>query len=98
MDHFCLIRRCDGLRYDFHKAGARGGYPLFRRADADFWIGYDQTWGWCARLPDSDRLAGLSWGQHPQAQPTHGPPAGAWVSRKGDRSYVYDLIHEENHD
>ncbi|MFC8385989.1 hypothetical protein [Nocardia sp. NPDC057272] len=55
---------------------------------------------WCRRLP------GFGWvvcnaadevSSRPFNEPGQGeiPPEGVWVSRKGERSYVYDLVRTD---
>ncbi|OBF62286.1 hypothetical protein A5753_15450 [Mycobacterium sp. 852002-51971_SCH5477799-a] len=85
----CLRRRADDTVYRFVPAGPAYGYPAYRRSD-DIAL-------WCRRLPD------FGWAicteadyvlARPFSDPGWGelPPEGMWVSAKGDRAYVYDLI------
>ncbi|MEH3142375.1 MAG: hypothetical protein PGN37_19800 [Mycobacterium kyogaense] len=84
-----FVRRVDGVTYDFVRDGQACGYPSFRRAGTDLW---------CRRLPDfgwavCDEAASVSSRPFGDAGRGDLPPEGVWVSYKGDRSYVYDLIH-----
>jgi hypothetical protein len=83
-----FVRRVDGLTYEFVHDGEAHGFPSFKRVDLDIW---------CRRLPDfgwvvCNRAGAVS--SRPFDNPGHGdlPPEGVWVSFKGDRSYVYDLV------
>ncbi|MEL6465026.1 MAG: hypothetical protein AAFQ58_08660 [Pseudomonadota bacterium] len=86
---FDLHRRQDGLVYRFER-DARG---VYRRQDRpDLTVVWDDKMGWVARAPDTGLLAGRVWDMPMQAQ-GDSPPEGRWVSCKGARSYVYDLLH-----
>lgn len=51
---------------------------------------------WAGWLGDeeSQTVMGRPWNVLPEDQPADCPPQGDWVSRKGAKSYVYDLVHE----
>ncbi len=86
---FELHRRSDGLVYRFRK----DGLGVYRRADRPgVTIQWDPRFGWAAFDPDTVELAGVAWGV-PAAAQGSGPPEGAWVSYRGGRSHVYDLVH-----
>lgn len=88
---FELRRRLDGLIYRF-ELDVGGG--VYRRADRpDLTIVRDDEFGWVARDPDTQCLAGRVWDIPVAAQEGECPPEGRWVSSKGARSYVYDLTH-----
>ena len=88
MQEFELRRRSDGLVYHF----ARDGVGVYRRTDRpEMTIQWDPQFGWVARDPETAELAGQPWGV-PPAQQVRMPPEGAWVSCKGETSYVYDLV------
>ncbi|WP_084530869.1 hypothetical protein [Nocardia miyunensis] len=79
-----FVRRVDGLTYEFVREGSAHGFPSYRRVDLDTW---------CRRLP------GFGWVLCTESGEVSSRPfddagrgSGAWVSRKGDRSYVYDLV------
>lgn len=83
-----FVRRTDAMTHGFDRDGDANGFPSYRRADLDLW---------CRRLPEFGWVVCSESGQvfsRPFDDPGRGglPPEGAWVSRKGDRSYVYDLI------
>ncbi|PXX70954.1 hypothetical protein DFR70_101375 [Nocardia tenerifensis] len=86
-----FVRCVDGLTYEFVREGDAHGFPAYKRVDRDIW---------CRRLPDFGWVVCLESGQvsaRPFDDAGQGavPPEGVWVSRKGDRSYVYELTHGE---
>ncbi|QIS16115.1 hypothetical protein [Nocardia arthritidis] len=82
-----FVRRTDGLTYEFVDDGTAHGYPSYKRIDLDLWCERLPEFGWVLRTADGVIAA------RPFDDAGHGalPPGGAWVSRKGDRSYVYDV-------
>ncbi|MDR3663047.1 MAG: hypothetical protein P4L86_22115 [Mycobacterium sp.] len=84
-----FVRRVDGLAYEFTRDGEAHGFPSYKRVDLDIW---------CRRLPDfgwvvCDAADDVSSRPFDEAGQGEFPPEGVWVSRKDDRSYVYDLVH-----
>lgn len=88
MDSFELQRSSDGLVYHFDRAGKD---HFLRRDDPRMAIQWEGPWGWLARLPETGIVAGRPWEILPQHQSSLAPPEGIWISRKGDKSYVYQL-------
>lgn len=83
-----FVRRVDGLTYEFSHDGHVHGAASYRRVDLAIW---------CRRLPDFGWVVCNEAGavsSRPFGDAGHGrlPPEGMWVSAKGDRSYVYDLV------
>ena len=95
MDAFELHRLCDGHVYRFENHGSHNAKPAFKRTDADLWIMFDMTIGWCARMPETNALAGQLWDVPLEVQGGF-PCDGIWVCRKVSKSYVYRLIHQQN--
>jgi hypothetical protein len=93
IEHFELCRLSDDLVYLFTRAIRGDGLTGFRRSDQDLWIVYDQTLGWVALDPESGTVAGRPWNVLPADQQADAPPEGEWVSKKGTKSYVYELVH-----
>ncbi|MEM8654350.1 MAG: hypothetical protein AAGF36_06360 [Pseudomonadota bacterium] len=86
---FELRRRLDGLVYRFE----RDVDGVYHRQDRrDLTILWECDLGWVARVPGTGLLAGRLWDLPVGAQ-DDSPAEGRWVSCKGDRSYVYDLVH-----
>ncbi|GHC49942.1 hypothetical protein [Neogemmobacter tilapiae] len=91
---FELRRHIDDLVYIFERATDVTGQSGFQRQDRpDLWITYRRDWGWVAIQPDDGGIAGRPWSVLPADQPTSCPPEGLWVSRKGNKSYVYSLVY-----
>ena len=84
-----FVRRVDGLTYEFVRAGEADGFPLYKRADLGIWCRRLPDFGW-AVCNDSGEVSSRPFGE---AGFGALPPEGVWVSLKGDRSYVYDLVH-----
>lgn len=86
-----FVRRMDGLTYEFARDGEADGFLSYKRVDLDMW---------CRRLPDfgwvvCDAAGVVSSRPFDAAGRGDLPPEGVWVSRKGERSYVYDLVRAE---
>ncbi len=92
-DQFELHRLNDGLVYHFHRAMRPDGQPGYKRRDADVWIVRHPDHGWVAYDADN-QITGKPWSVSPKDQGDH-PPPGEWVSKKGHKSYVYDLRYVE---
>lgn len=88
---FELRRQSGDLVYRFHRQTAPGGLAGYKREDADLWITFRPGLGWVA-WDEEEGCMGRPWNVPPDQQTDH-PPAGVWVSRKGAKSYVYDLVY-----
>lgn len=85
------LRRCsDDLVYRFTRE-MRAGKVAYRREDGPYWIERDPRMGWIAE-GEAGAVAGRPWDVLPQDQ-GDAPPQGIWVSLKGAKSYVYELVH-----
>ena len=94
MRELTLQRQSDGLVYTFRAAGMRNGRPLYRRTDARGLVLYwHPDHGWSSWSEDGADLTGQLWQADADDLRSDLPPEGAWVSRKGAKSYVYDLRH-----
>lgn len=87
-DTFELRRQTDGLvhRFDRQLCGR------YRRQDGPYWIVRHPVYGWVAQNEGSDEVFGRHWTVPPEDQ-GGAPPEGVWVSRKGAKAYVYDLVY-----
>jgi hypothetical protein len=65
----------------------------FLRQDEPHWILWRPSLGWVAWDDPSQSVMGRPWDVLPADQSPHAPPEGPWVSRKGPKSYVYELVH-----
>lgn len=84
-----FVRRIDGLTYEFIRDGDSFGFPSYIRVDLDVWVRRLPDFGWVVCNSTTEVLS------RPFDEAGSGelPPEGVWVSRKGERSYVYDLVH-----
>lgn len=94
-EHFRLIRLSDDLVYefDYKETANQSGY---KRRDQDLWITYKDNLGWVAHDTESEEVLGKPWEIMPEFQNPDCPPEGIWVSRKGFKSYVYELKYKNN--
>lgn len=86
---FELRRLSDETIYCFERLQQPNGQLGYKRSDKDLWIVHDAQLGWVA-FNDDGSLGGRPWNVMPQEQGSH-PPEGEWVSKKGVKSYVYEL-------
>lgn len=90
MKSFELRRRTDSTVYRFHWAERSDGVAGYRREDSDSWIVRSPALGWIAIDDATGAVTGRPWDVPPDQQSDQ-PPEGDWVSKKGDKSYVYEL-------
>jgi len=91
-ERFELRRQSDDLIYRFARAVDARGETAWLRQDLDVWIRRHHSLGWIALDEASQTCTGRPWDIAPQDQGDH-PPEGVWVSRKGAKAYVYDLVY-----
>ena len=89
-EYFELHRLSDDLVYQFDRLQRADGSFGYRRRDQDLWITFKPDLGWVAFDEATQSLTGRCWDVLPQHQGDH-PPPGIWISRKGFKSYVYEL-------
>ncbi len=89
---FELRRQIDNLVYTFESKRDDEGRIAFKRTDGDYWIVRHPRLGWIAGDINSDEVFGRPWEVLASDQGER-PPEGIWVSRKGIKSYVYDLVY-----
>ncbi len=92
-NQFELRRLSDELIYTFNKGTMPDGRDGFQREDLDLWITYRTDIGWVAWDEKSSTSFGRPWHVAPAEQNPHYPPEGEWVSKKGVKSYVYQLVY-----
>ena len=88
-NRFELRRQIDDLIYTFDRIEGAVGY---KRSDGDDWIVYHERLGGIAERQDSEEVFARPWNTPASEQENH-PPEEIWVSRKGPKSYVYDLVY-----
>lgn len=91
-EYFELKRKVDGLVYEFDLQTRPNGSVGYKRRDQDLWINWHETYGWVAWDGISDYIGGRPWYALPKDQSNY-PPEGLWVSMKGEKSYVYELVY-----
>ena len=77
--------------YRFFQEESTGDRQRFKREDADVWIVRHANLGWIVTDQSLENVLGIPWGIAEPQQSAGEPPAGVWVSKKDDRSYVYKL-------
>lgn len=82
-----FVRKVDGVVYEFVRDDESFGYPSYKRVDLDVWCQRLSDFGWAV----CDDAGVVSSRPFDDAGRGDLPPEGVWVSRKGDKSYVYDL-------
>ncbi len=90
-NYFELHRLSDGLVCQFDRMAPAGGTPTFQRRDQDLRITYQPELGWVAYDEKTREITGRSWDVLPCNQSEDHPQEGIWVSRKGIKSFVYEL-------
>jgi hypothetical protein len=100
-EHARLVfkRASDQLVYRFNKSTAMfNDRPKWAREDKnEIVVIWDAKWGWIVAIEDSDTqpmLVSVPWNVHKEEQDEY-PPEGPWVSKLGEKSYVYHLSFED---
>ena len=95
VETFELRRAIDDLVYVFRRTQGKADEVRFARLDReDLCIEYDRELGWVARDPESNEITGRPWSDEHRHNPGQ-PAQGEWVSKKGVKSYVYELRYIE---
>lgn len=90
--NFEFRRRVDNVIYLFQPSGSINGHLSWKREDLDLWITQVDGFGWVC--VDSERnICGIPW-EIVFDKMTELPPEGEWISKKGDKAYVYDLFYK----
>jgi hypothetical protein len=87
---FEFRRRSDGVAYRFAPAPTGSGRPAWRRVDLPLSLAWTPERGW-AVSDENGLVLSLPWDLDRTAQGPL-PPETVWISRKDDKSYVYDLV------
>lgn len=87
--HFRLVSRSGGPEHIFELESGEHNTKsaVYVRKDGQR-LKWDDDFGWSARDEKSNELLTVAWGQ-PAAKQGNTLPAGVWVSKKGEHSYVY---------
>ncbi len=89
-DRFEFRRRLDGLVYRFEPCAPREDRPAWKRTNLDIWLCWLAGKGWCT-VDAAGAVNGRPWAIEVADQDDQ-PPEGEWLSKKADKSYVYDLV------
>lgn len=84
-------RRADLHTYRCYPCKSANHFPSWKRGDADLWLVRHAALGWVGVSADGEVLC-IPWAVPPNTQ-GQAPPSGVWVSRKAEKSYVYDLVY-----
>lgn len=98
-EHLVFHRQSDALVYRFKVSSqaTNDGHIWIREDKASIVVQWTDKWGWIVasiQAPDEPILLSLSWNIHKDDQGDR-PPEGEWVSKMGDKSYVYRLNYEK---
>lgn len=91
-NYFELQRRIDDLVYEFDFKERSDWVRWYCRRDQDLWITYRNELGWVMYDDIDNEVQWIPWDIPVDKQTSEYPPEGVWVSRKGAKSYVYDLV------
>ena len=88
---FEFRHRIDDAVYRYHPCELLRGQTAWKREDLDLWVTKVKGHGWVC-VDAEFEIVGIPWAVAVETQGSM-PPAGIWVSRKGDKSYVYELVY-----
>lgn len=88
---FEFRRRIDSVVYRFRPCEPFDGQVAWKREDVDLWVTQIAGFGWVC-IDRNRVICGIPWGV-PHDKMGELPPAGEWVSKKDDKSYVYDVVY-----
>lgn len=88
---FEFKRRIDTIVYRFRLCETIVGHYAWKREDADIWVTQLEGFGWIC-IDSDKRICAMPWGVAFDTVVDF-PPEGEWVSKKGDKAYVYDLVY-----
>ena len=92
----CILefrRRTDGRKYRYRPCESKNTFASWKREDLDLWLVRDQALGWVG-IDAAGEVFCIPWAV-PIGKQGSAPPPGVWVSRKAEKSYVYDLVYLE---
>jgi len=88
---FEFRRAVDGAVYRFERRGSEGGPHDYLRSDGAVCVIFQEGIGWFARDAETGETTGIPWCVPADQQNRDHPPVGDWVSKKGEKAYVYEL-------
>lgn len=81
----------DGTVYLFHPCEDLQSGKSWKRVDKDIWVTRLDGFGWVS-IDSEGNINSRPWSIAITEQGDV-PPSGEWVSKKGDKSYVYDVVY-----
>lgn len=66
-------------------------HPAWKRQAADLWVVSKEDFSWVC-VDDSGVIFGIPWGIAVNKMGEL-PPIGEWISKKGDKCYVYEMSY-----
>jgi hypothetical protein len=83
-------RKMDGVVYLFHRCEDLPSGTSWKRVDEDVWVTRLPGFGWVT-IDGDGTINGRPWSVATDQGDV--PPSGEWVSKKGDKSYVYNVVY-----
>ena len=94
-EHFELRRQSDDLVYHFHRQLRPDKKIGYKRRDQNLWMVFSPESGWVAVDEETGVITGRPWNPRLKDQIEDYPPEREWVSKKGIKSYVYELKYTQ---
>ncbi len=94
-EYFQLRRLSDDLVYHFDRQLRPDERIGYKRRDQNLWIVFLPEYGWIAVDEKTGAITGRPWNTPLKDQNDDYPPEGEWVSKKGIKSYVYELKYTQ---
>jgi len=88
---FEFRRRNDTTVYRYHPCESMNGFPAWKRENIELYVTKLDGFGWVC-VDKTNTIHAIAWGISVN-QISALPTAGEWVSKKGDKSYVYDVVY-----
>lgn len=86
-------RQSDATSYRFVPSAPVANRPAWQRTDGVVRLLYPDDHGWVT-VNEQMEINGIPWAVPPSQQGAL-PPTGPWISRKGDKSCVYEILFVE---
>jgi hypothetical protein len=93
---FEFRRRIDLRTYRFYPCEPINGQPTWKREDADLWVTKIEGLGWVCIDKEGNICGTPQYTDFNEMEKS--PSPSVWISKKGDKSYTYDLIYIDDFD
>lgn len=91
--YFQMRRLTDDVVYEFdQRPYGENGRGYQRRDKPNTWVIFKPEYGWVVIDDNTGHIHGRPWDVLVKEQSDF-PPEGEWVSKKGAKSYVYELVY-----